>query len=221
MPAHHWSRGDLITHASKPEWGQGEVLVAEPAQHEGQECQRLTVRFTRGGVKTLSTAFASLRPAADRPVLRAAPVEVAPPPPGRVGPASTPEDAAPQPDELVLAMEAKDVAAQMAKLPEAATDPFLPLRARLMNTLDLLRFSETGGSLLDWAAIQSGLADPLSRFSRHELEQHFGRFRMELEGHIRRLVRDLHKQDPGALAAVTQGAGPKAQQALRRAVAMR
>ena len=68
----------------------------------------------------------------------------------------------------------------MARLPEAATDPFSGLEARLKATLGLYRFTDQGGSLLDWAAAQSGLKDPLSEFSRHDLERHFFQVRCEL-----------------------------------------
>src|SRR5262245_5175983 len=64
-----WTKGDSVIHADKPEWGSGEVLIAEQGIHEGKPCQRLTIRFTRAGMKTLSTAFANLKSAADSPRL--------------------------------------------------------------------------------------------------------------------------------------------------------
>ena len=55
--------GDRVLHASKPEWGVGHIARASAETHEGRPVQRLTVRFERAGVKTLSTAHAVLRPA--------------------------------------------------------------------------------------------------------------------------------------------------------------
>ena len=57
----------------------------------------------------------------------------------------------------------------------------------------------------------------LSRFSRHELEQGFDRFRMNLEQHLRRLVQDAKKKEPESIAAAMAKAVPAGQQALKRA----
>ena len=196
-----WSKGDSVVHATKPEWGAGEVLVAESISHEGKPVQRLTIRFTRAGTKTITTAFADLRPASDMPHLPEAPDE--------------------KPDPLAQVAMTASVEQLMTRLPEAATDPFRSLRQRLTSTLDLYRFAEGGGALLDWAAIQTGLKDPLSRFNRHELEQWFSRFKMEVDNHLRKLVRDVRRQDPAAIDAVAAASNPAGRQALRRADAMR
>lgn len=194
--AHEWSKGDRLIHASKPEWGTGHVLEAAAAVEDGAPCQRLTVRFERAGMKTLSTAFADLSPAPDTPA---------------VG-----EEMA-SADPLAAALNSAPVGEIMTRLPERVTDPFISYKDRLKATLDLYRFSEGGASLLDWACMQTGLKDPLSRFNRHELEQWFGRFRMEVDQHLRRLVRDIRKQEPETLEAATAAASPAARQALRRA----
>ena len=55
--------GDRVRHAGRPEWGVGAVQSTEASAHEGKPCQRVTVRFEREGLKTLSTAFADLRSA--------------------------------------------------------------------------------------------------------------------------------------------------------------
>jgi hypothetical protein len=199
MSVREWSKGDSVVHASKPEWGFGEVLQAEGIVHEGKRCQRLTVRFTRAGTKTLSTAYAELRPASEAPRLPEFPAA---------------EDTT---DALAQAASGAAVGEVMNRLPDRATDPFISLDQRLKNTLDLYRFTESGGALLDWASMQTGLKDPLSRFSRQELEAWFGRFKMELDNHLKKLVRDVRRQDPRALDAVTAAAGPEAKQALRRA----
>src|SRR5215475_864002 len=97
----------------------------------------------------------------------------------------------------------------MSRLPDATTDPFTPLSARLKATIDLYRFTDSGGSLLDWAAAQSRLKDPLSRFSRHELEQLFRRFAFVRDEHLKKL-------DAPTLQQMLRAAPSSVQQALKR-----
>lgn len=190
-----FTKGDSIVHAGKPEWGAGKVLSAESYLHEGKPAQRLSIRFDRAGTKSISTAFADLRPASDMPRLLEAPEE---------------------PDPIAQAALTANVEELMTRLPDRATDPFSSLRSRLTATLDLYRFTETGGALLDWAAIQTGLKDPLSRFNRHELEQWFVKFKIELDNHLRKLLKDVRKQEPGTIEAVVAGANPAGRAAVRR-----
>jgi hypothetical protein len=111
--------------------------------------------------------------------------------------------------------------AAFSTLPEATTDPFRPLVARVKSTLDLYRFTNEGASILEWAAAQTGLKDPLSTFSRQELERHFANFRIILDNHLRKLVKDLARQDPAAIKAIAEGLPQAAADALRRAGAPR
>jgi len=199
-----WNKGDRVVHATKPEWGTGEILTAEGTTQDGQICQRLTLRFDRAGLKTLSTAFAELKPAsATSPLLVTVTEETADDGPALGGAT---------PNELIEIM---------TRLPESATDPFLGLKSRLSATIGLLKFGENPSLLLDWAAIQTGMKDPLSRFNRHELESYYGRFKIEVENHLRRLVRELRKQDLAALTELMNSGDAAARQALRRADAMR
>lgn len=198
MSQSDWKLGDRVIHTGRPEWGAGEVRSAETITQDGKRCQRLTIRFDRAGVKTLSTAFADLRPA----------TAATTPPPTEDAPEPSAEDHG----ALVR---------KLGELPEAASDPFRTKRARLETTLGLYRFAGTGSSLLDWAASQTGLKDPLSNFSRHELEQSFERFRFNLDGHLRKLAYELRKEDPAGLAAAAAAALPAAKQALKRADAGR
>ncbi len=196
MTVREWKMGDRVVHAGKPEWGIAEVRTAESVVQDGSRCQRLTLRFERAGIKTISTAFAELR---------------------------TPEDAAhlDQPlstDEPTWLDEAEKGALheRIAQLPDPATDPFASKRNRLKATLLLYRFTNSGSSLLDWAATQTGMKDPLSRFSRHDLEQFFERFVMNRDAHLKKLVHELKREDPGAISDLISTAPPAGQQALRR-----
>ncbi|QQS08778.1 MAG: DUF3553 domain-containing protein [Phycisphaerales bacterium] len=196
-----WSKGDRVVHSGRPEWGSGQVMQADPASHEGKACQRLVVRFDRAGLKTLTTAFAPLIPASEAPSL----------------PAAMPSEDEGEANPFAEAVTAGETEAAMLRLPEAATDPFLPLIARAKASIGLYRFGETPGGLLDWAATQTGLKDPMTRFNRHELEEWYRRFRTNLDGHVKKLVRELRKSDPGALSALMAEASPSGKVALRKA----
>jgi hypothetical protein len=195
MAVTEWKLGDRLLHAGMPEWGIGEVRSTEAITHNGQRAQRVTVRFDRVGVKVLSTAFADLRPASG-PVMNPEPGENA--------------------DPAAAAMDRAEAEALLVQVPDNATDPFRARKARFETTLGLYRFSASGGSLLDWAAAQTGLKDPLTRFSRHELERAFERFRVNLDNHLKKLAYELKKEDPAGLQQACAAAGPQAKQALRR-----
>ena len=205
MATRDWKLGDRLMHAGRPEWGVGEVRSAEGTVQDGVKSQRLTIRFERAGVKTLASAYADLRPADEMPQV------------------STPTETADSNGDSGWLQQAEAGALDeiMIRVPEPATDPFRSRKARLEATLTLYRFSGGGSSLLDWAAMQSGLKDPLARFNRHELERFFERFKTALDAHLKRLVYELKKEDPAGLAAVVASATPDAKQALRRADASR
>ena len=192
MPPQAYAFGDRLTHAAKPEWGVGEVVAAQSVQQNGKACQRLQVRFERAGLKTLSTAVADLRPAgvvtAEIPAAGGGGEEVD---------LSDPQEA-------------------MGRIPEPARDPFSTPIKRLEATLDLYKYTPEGASLLDWAALQSGLADPLERFNRHELEAFFERFRFHLDAHLSKVVREVRVQDPDGFRALVSMAPSDARHAVKR-----
>lgn len=199
-----WDIGAKVRHTGCPEWGIGVVTAAQSLVQDGVRCQRLTVRFDKVGSKTISTAFANLAAATDT---TRSPFQTDRPNPERAMPAT---------DDL-LKLESKAATEEtFLKIPEPANDPFVSLTKRATATLDLYRFSPQGASLLDWAMMQSGLRDPLSRYNRHELETLFIRFRQNLDNHARKTLKELKKQDPAAFAAVLAAARPEAKTALRR-----
>jgi hypothetical protein len=215
MTTREWSYGDKVIHAGKPEWGVGQVTGASGTIHEGKPCQRVVVRFERAGVKTLSTAIADLRPASESSLL------VAEPENGN-GVAHSGDNDAPLISEAssesgwLGKASAPSTIEVMSRLPETTTDPFSTLAARLKATIDLYRFTDSGASLLDWAAAQSGLKDPLSRFSRHELEQLFKRFSFVRDDHLKKVVLEMKKQDAPTMQQMLKAAPSSVQQALRR-----
>lgn len=229
MTTREWSYGDKVVHSGKPEWGVGLVTGASGAVHEGKPCQRVVVRFERAGVKTLSTAFAELKPASEVPSLTIEePAEVlsahhnghaasANNGAGNVGKQGGSGEFGGTGDGGWLEKAGAPTAIEvMTRLPDLTTDPFTPLSARLKATIALYRFTDSGGSLLDWAAAQSGLKDPLSRFSRHELEQLFRRFCFVRDEHLKRVVLDMKKQDAATMQQLLRAAPAPVQQALKR-----
>lgn len=201
MSSINWSFGDRVTHADRPEWGEGQITAIQPVLIEGRPSQRLTIRFERAGIKKLAAAVANIKPASNKPAPVSSDLPAASQDPSRIG-------------DLELAE-------RLSKMPDEAVDPFISLPDRLAFTLKLYRFSDQGGSLLDWAAMQTGLADPLSRVLRHDLEAHFAKFRRNLGRHTGDLVSQLMRQDKAAVRKASDKAPPEGQQALRRILARR
>jgi hypothetical protein len=206
MPVSTWKLGDRIRHAQKPEWGVGRVVGVEIVQLEGRASQRLRIQFDRAGVKTIIAGLAELEPA----------------PAGWTGHAVRPEPDAPEDGGSVTESfgskpEQSALREMLIKIPEAASDPFTTHRKRLEATLGLYRFSDKGGLLLDWACMQTGLKDPLTKFSRHELEQSFQRFQHNLDQHLKKLIKECRRADNAMLLEVAAAATPAAKLALRRA----
>lgn len=199
MPHIEFKFGDRVIHSLRPEWGTGVVTQAQNVEVDGQPAQRLTLRFDRAGLKTLSTPPAELMPAES-----GSPEEIS-----SAAPAANA-------DGWLSQLEAGNLTERMAQLPEATRDPFATLASRIKATLALWRFADQGAALLDWAAMQTGLKDPLTKFNRHELEQYFRRFATEREAHLKRLLLDAKRQPSPEIDKVKAEALPAARDAMRR-----
>lgn len=197
MTETHWSRGDRVLHTARPEWGVGQVMAADSVRQQGEDVQRLTIRFSRAGTKTISTAAARLRAVEPGEVIEAKPA---------AGESEVDQSVA---------------RSRLVSLPDAATDPFRSLSARIESTIGLYRFNASGGTLLDWAASQTGLTDPLSHFSRHELEDAFSRFRASLDDHLKKLVREARAKEPEALSGLGAKVSPEMKGLLTRMLTQR
>ena len=104
-------------------------------------------------------------------------------------------------------------------LPDQLTDPFASLGDRLKATLQTYKYSTEPRALMDWAVRQTGLNDPLSKYTRHELEQAFPRFARDRDHHLRDLVKQLKRKDDFAtLKDCGRGLFPAAQSALDKAI---
>jgi Protein of unknown function (DUF3553) len=213
MQTKKWSKGERVIHATKPEWGHGEVVEAQSTSQDGKPCQRLVVKFSRAGTKTVSTAFADLRAAGESPIL----ASLARQAPEQDRPTSSNGHDGDLMLDTALDAALNNPIEMMTRLPDSVTDPFLSLRKRALAALALYKFGESPSGLLDWAAVQTGLKDPMTRFNRHELEEYFVRFKITLDAHLKRLLKDVRKQEPGLLPELQAAASPAGQQALRRA----
>lgn len=244
MATRTFAKGESVIHTGKPEWGPGDVVSAEGQLHEGKPCQRLTIRFARAGLKTISTAFADLRPASEAPLasfearLRAADLAeaMASSESGRangrnssgrshesgvVGDNSAGSGAgsggsSESESNMQDVIDRNEAQQALQRLPEKVNDPFLPLMKRVQATLDLYKLWDKPAGVLDWATAQTGLRDPMSAFNRHELEAQMDRFRIALDGHFKKLLKDARREDAKALEQAVAAAGPAAKAALRR-----
>lgn len=197
-------------HRARPEWGIGSITQAQKSVQDGVQCQRLTVRFEHGGLKTVSTAFAELHRVEG--VLGSTGLSQTPATPSRRTGVAT--------HRLPVAIEAEDsdlteVRERLGTLPDEASDPFRPLSSRLRATVELYRYTDQGASLLAWASAVTGLADPLSKVGRHELEQAFARFEVVRDRHLAQLMQAAPREGIDAQALI-KAMPPEAQRALQR-----
>lgn len=216
-------------HPKRPEWGRGVVESAANATFQGKAGQRLTVRFERHKRVTINTAVASLEPCSDRSDL--ASFAAAADADGRsstgyVSPRVSPnlnEDAGQSSGWLnqLEKQQQKKGNHPLAELPENMTDPFLSEARRLENTLNSFHYDDAKNpsrALIDWASDQTELDDPMTAYSRHEIEQAWDRFRHLRQQHLKQLVIQMVRADMQAQLhqARSQCRYPAARQALEK-----
>jgi len=204
MSTRKFEFGDRVRHTKRPEWGIGSIVKTEHLSVNGQDAQRVAVRFPNAGLKTISTAHAELEVMTDA---------IAGPPAVDEHPLAG-WDKMSESDWLGEVAQRK-VHEAMASLSEAVRDPFNSLQHRLGACLDLFRFERTGASLLDWAVGQSGLDDPLSRFTRHELEVFFDQWAGNRTEHLQLLLGQA-RGDRQLVEKLVAAANPAARESVRR-----
>lgn len=217
-----FQQGDVVTHPRRPEWGRGVVKDASRITYRGTPAQRVAVQFANKGRVVINTAVAPLTPEGAGHTPPAAPSERQSP---REDPVTTMQNrSTPTAQDAgwlnALENNRGPGATALAELPEAMTDPFASLRRRLEATLDSYRFTNEPRALIDWAVAQSGLDDPLSQYTRHELEDAFDRFARERDRHLQGLVRQIKsKGEQPMLQDVMQNTRhPKARTMLSKAM---
>ena len=170
--------GDQVRHLDRPEWGVGSVSKVEGASADGQPAQRITIRFANAGIKVLNSSGARLERIEVKPDTRE---------PGSSREQFDEIDRMSE-DELLAPIASRKLAELMLAIPEPCRDPFRSLEDRIRSTVELYRFDNGGKGLIDWAVMQTGLDDPLAKFNRHELEEHFKRWSHEREQFLRKLM---------------------------------
>jgi len=197
-----YKAGDRVRHLDRPEWGVGHVKRVENTHIGGKPSQRLLIDFPNGGVKKISSIGASLL---------------------RVSSNGQPHDDGDTLLEREHAHESgwlgeiskKKPEDAMTRLPGEVSDPFRSLESRLTATMKLYRFTREGASLIDWAVARSGIDDPLSRFTRHELEHFFDRWAHLRDQHLGALLKEA-AHERAMLKRVLQNAPPAARRAVDR-----
>lgn len=202
VEATEFKPGDVVVHPRRPEWGEGVVDQAARIVHQGKGGQRLVVKFSEQGRVTINTAVVPL--ISKETFLAMHSTTSSAPRQGWLG-----------------ALEGKGGSTEeLYALPDAMTDPFANLTRRLSATLDSYRYGSDARSLIEWASAQTGLGDPLSKYTRHELEQAFPRFTRDRDRHLNDLVRQIKMQGKRELLneAIQTTRHVKAQAALQRAM---
>ena len=197
---HRFQRGDVVEHPRRPEWGQGTVKDVAPISHDGQQAQRLSVDFANKGRVVINTAIAPLTPKTqDASMTR---MTTGTERDGRTtfgngasgAPASGGGGSGGNGWLSQLERANGHTKHELWELPKGVTDPFATLAQRLDATLDTYRYSTDPRSLIDWAVAQTGLGDPLSKYTRHELEQAFPRFARDRDQHLVSLVKQIKRK---------------------------
>ena len=203
-----FQRGDVVVHRRRQEWGDGVVQRATRITHDGKSAQRLVVNFKHHGRVTINTGVAPLMTKGVFATMSSS------------SPSGLQSETVSTGGWLGSLTDQSQQDGQLWQLFHAMTDPFQSIGSRLQTTLDSYRFSTEARSLIDWAIAQTGLEDPLSKFTRHELELAYARFARDRDLHLRSLVRELKKQGQANLLdkSMREAHFPGARQALLRAI---
>ncbi len=175
--------GDRVTHPRFPEWGSGAVIKVEIAPINGEPSTRVTVRFAHAGLKKFIGDAIPLDVMASSHAM----------PGDREG--KKPAIAAVEELErsgLTQAVEQK-LEEIMFAIPLACRDPFNTAEHRMRRTLELYKYDLSGKGLMEWAMVQTGMDDPLTRFNRTQLEDYFKQFSFLLKQHLAKLVQEMHE----------------------------
>jgi hypothetical protein len=184
MKPPHFKVGDTVVHPKKPEWGTGTVVEAKPATHDGIDAQRLRINFANKHNTTIDTAIAPL-------VSSDAVNQTSNPSPKGLGQdmsmsTNTGKPSAGWLDELEGSSGGKR---ELWDLPDGCDDPFTSDEEQLDVCLDTFKYSTDPGPLFQWAVVQTGLDDPLTKYTRVELEQAFPRYTRDRDNRLFELVR--------------------------------
>jgi hypothetical protein len=210
MSDKNFAFGDRVRHNKRPEWGIGTVTKIEDAPVlNGSRPQRLSIRFPNAGIKTLISNQAELEK-----------VNGLTSPYSENGSNGVEAWSKVGESDWLSGVAERKVKESMIALPPDVRDPFNSMQKRLTIMLDLYRFNRSGRGLMDWAVAQSGLDDPLSKFTRQDLEQFFDRWVCERDNYLAKLLQEA-RTEQAAVSAAMRNAPPAGQDAMRRLIASR
>lgn len=195
-------RGDRVVHPLRREWGEGVIDQTASIMHEGRPAQRVVVTFANKGRVTMNTGVASLVHK-DQATMYS-----------RASSATSTTSSG-----WLDSLTQRNPLEALWQLPESMTDPFSGEMRRLQATLDSYRFTaqpRDAKLLLEWAISQTGLEDPLTQFTRQEIEQALPRFVRDRDNHLLELVRQLKRQ--GSTTQLQQLASRQRDAAAREAL---
>jgi len=207
-----FQRGDEVIHQRRPEWGEGLIEQVANVTYAGHPAQRLVVRFAHHGRVTLNSAVAPLASKEAEKTMSMI---------SRKHNAASSTDVSPGWLDRLDQSRAEDV---FTRLPDEMVDPFASEARRLTATLESFRFGEdptqNPRGLIDWAVAQTGLEDPLTQYTRHELEEAFKRFVVKRDEHLQQLVGQLKRIDGQKIIQQLMSSTryPGARAALKRAM---
>ena len=211
-----FNKGDLVVHPKRLEWGDGCIEQTTLIQHEGKPAQRLVVRFTHHGRVTLNTAFAPLkRKEASTNTMTPFTTRNTP-----SAPAAGIQSNGSSKGGWLAALEGRGNVDPLTELPDELNDPFQTLESRLRATLETYRYNSDARGLIDWAITQTGLHDPLTKYTRHDIEAAFPRYDHLRKAHLVSLVQQMKRA--GQLSQINDVLKevrlPAAREALQRAM---
>ncbi|MCC7409447.1 MAG: DUF3553 domain-containing protein [Phycisphaeraceae bacterium] len=198
-----FGRGDLVVHPRRPEWGSGVVEQAEAIVHDGQPAQRIVVTFQAHGRVTINTGVAPLlsKDAAEIMNRRLEDSTMTVSSNTSSYGASRSGSASEAGQGWLGKLEAKTNGDPLRRLVAALTDPFETEFGRLKATVESFRHGEdpvrNPRGLIDWAVEQTGMADPLTKYTRHELEDAFRYWVRMRDEHLKKLVFQLKRASQG------------------------
>ena len=188
-----YQRGDMIEHTRRPEWGVGRVRMAEAAASDGKTAQRLVVDFPNKGRVTLDTFAAPIRL-----FRRTAAQPVTDPLSQQDRPMTTSGSALSNNGGWLAELESRvnggKQTHELWDLPDELSDPFLSDEARLKATLETYKYTTEARSLIEWAVRQTGLEDPLSKYTRTDMEMAFPRFARDRDNHLKDMIRQFKRE---------------------------
>lgn len=185
MPGHEadFEFGDRVRHGTRPEWGEGTVTKVEPLPADHGGGTRVSVRFQNAGLKTLHTGQVDIFRLDDAGEKTASQGHCESPAAALLSDLDE--------DHWLGEVNRRKLDSAMIALPESVRDPFANPESRLTTILDLYRFDDAEHGLIEWSRAQTDLDDPMSIFSRQELEQFFERWCYERDAFLARFLEEL------------------------------